>query len=324
MPRLRKAIFNNGVYFLTLSTQSGIMLPANPLVHFIVKAAMLRAIEHHPIKISHYIVNGTHIHMIVRAWNPQDIPGFMERFKTESAHYLNRLVGRTRYNVWCRRYDSPRLISVARAIEKIVYIYTNPVKDGLIHDINKYPGMSSWSNFNSPRSYLKAQTIRRDDIVEVNQDIGESGFYRMARLLKRSAGKIKVIPIDTNDWLKGFDIESKHGIDLVNQEIRALVKAQQLEIQVEFAEKGRSFMGSKKLRNQGIDLSYEPKRGAGRKLWCMGDNDKERKQYISFIKALAEEAREVYLKWCRGDTSAKMPVGMFAPNMPVQANLIFC
>ena len=56
----------------------------------------------------------------------------------------------------------------------------------------------------------------------------------------------------------------------------------------------------------------------------MGDNDKERKQYVSFLKALEAEAREVYFKWRRGDTSAKMPVGMFAPNMPVQANLIFC
>ena len=94
--------------------------------------------------------------------------------------------------------------------------------------------------------------------------------------------------------------------------------------QQEFTEKGRSFMETKALRNQGIDLSYQPKRGAGHKLWCMGDNDKERKEYISFLKALAEEAREVYLKWCRGDIFAKMPAGMFAPNMPVQANLIFC
>ena len=77
MPRLRKAIFNNAVYFLTLSTESGIMLPANPLVKFLIGSAMLRALEHHPIKISHYIVNGTHIHMIVRVWNPEDMPGFM-------------------------------------------------------------------------------------------------------------------------------------------------------------------------------------------------------------------------------------------------------
>ena len=112
MPRLRKAIFNNGVYFLTLSAESGIILPANPLTRFIVGAAMLRALKHHPIRISHYIVNGTHIHMIVRVWNPEDIPGFMERFKTESAHYINRVLGRSRVsseflsgeNLGCHRH----------------------------------------------------------------------------------------------------------------------------------------------------------------------------------------------------------------------------
>jgi molybdopterin biosynthesis enzyme MoaB len=35
--------------------------------------------------------------LIVRAVNPEDIPGFMERFKTESAHYLNRKTANNKY-----------------------------------------------------------------------------------------------------------------------------------------------------------------------------------------------------------------------------------
>ena len=46
-------------------------------------------------------------------------------------------------------------------------------------------------------------------------------------------------------------------------------------------------------------------------------------QDIVFVKRLAKEAREVYLKWKSGATDLSMPIGMFAPRMPLQANLIF-
>ena len=81
-------------------------------------------------------------------------------------------------------------------------------------------------------------------------------------------------------------------------------------------------MGAKQLRNQGINLGYTSKR-SGRKMWCISSDIKERKVYISFVKRLAKEAREVYFKWQSGATDLAMPIGMFPPRMPVQANLIF-
>ena len=81
-------------------------------------------------------------------------------------------------------------------------------------------------------------------------------------------------------------------------------------------------MGAAKLSNQGIDLSYVSKR-SGRKMWCISSDIKQRKIYLSFVKRLAKEARDVYLKWQQGVTDFPMPVGMFAPRMPLQANLIF-
>ena len=322
MPRLRKAIFNNGVYFLTLSVESGIVLPANPLTKFIVGAAMLRAIRHHPITISHYIVNGTHIHMIVRVWNPEDIPGFMERFKTESAHYINRALGRTKHTIWCSSYDSPRLLNIDDVVDKIVYTYTNPVKDGLIHSINNYPGMSSWSSFKSTRSHIRAQLIGRDQMFEIDQSLNESGFRRKTKLLSQLAGKPRVLPIDCNDWLKAFGVEEREEVDHINSNIRESILKKEDEIQKEFVDNDRQFMGAKQLRNQGIYLEYTSKR-SGRKMWCISSDIKERKIYLSFVKRLAKEAKEVYFKWKTGATDLAMPIGMFPPRMPLQANLIF-
>ena len=144
MARLRKAIFNGGVYFITTSTENGIMLPANPLVKMLLLSALKRAFDLHPLKISHLIINGTHLHFLLRCYNPEDIPAFMERFKTESSHYLNKLLGRRKRTIWCDSYDCSRILTPSRAIKKIVYLYTNPVKDQLISSITQYPGLSSW------------------------------------------------------------------------------------------------------------------------------------------------------------------------------------
>ena len=81
-------------------------------------------------------------------------------------------------------------------------------------------------------------------------------------------------------------------------------------------------MRARRLRNQGIHLDYSPKR-SGRKMWCISSDVKNRKIYLKFVKSLAEEAREVYLKWRMGARDLAMPVGMFPPRMPLQANLLF-
>ena len=75
-------------------------------------------------------------------------------------------------------------------------------------------------------------------------------------------------------------------------------------------------------KRQGIDLNYISKR-SGRKMWCICSDVKKRKIYLSFVKHLAKEAREIYFKWKAGSTDLAMPIGMFPPRMPLQANLIF-
>ncbi len=63
--RLRRTIFHNYVYMLTTNVESGIMLTANPLVKYIITSALLKAHLHHQVKISHFLVNGAHMHFLL-------------------------------------------------------------------------------------------------------------------------------------------------------------------------------------------------------------------------------------------------------------------
>jgi len=303
--------------------EDGVMLPANPLVKFIISSAILRAMKHHPITISHFIVNGTHIHMIVRVNNPEDIPGFMERFKTESAHYLNRLLGRQKRKVWCERYDSPRLLEVGDVISKISYLYTNPVKDGLISSINNYPGLSSWNLYQKRQASMKTRLIKRELIFSISQELNYIGYKKaLKRLLdSKKTGRLSALNISPNDWMKAFNITEEKEVKEINEKIQVQIKETEEEIHLKRIEDNKPFLGKEVLKNQGIDLSYKPKR-RGRRMWCISSNKDFRKSYLNYLKELVERAREVYQFWKEGAIELKMPIGVFTPALPVLCNLV--
>ena len=119
--------------------------------------------------------------------------------------------------------------------------------------------------------------------------------------------------------MKAFEVKNPQEI---NQEILSMIKEAELEVNQERQKENKPFIGATKLVNQGIDLDYRSKR-SGKKMWCLSGNREKRKTYINWGKNLASEAYDVYCGWCRGDTSRRMPLGMFSPCMPVVANLVF-
>ena len=108
----------------------------------------------------------------------------------------------------------------------------------------------------------------------------------------------------------------------MNDSIKEKIEQEEKKKREEYARKRKRFMGRRKLENQGIDKNYQRKKQRGRKLWVFCKDKEERKIYISFLKRLAKEAREVYEAWCRGDTDTRMPIGVFAPRMPIFANFV--
>ena len=103
MPSPWKYHPHGSVLFVTFSLEAGLLLLANPLSEAIVKCCLARAQTLHPVTISHFIVEGSHLHLILVVENPHDVQAFIGRFKTESAHMLNRLLGRRKQNLARRR-----------------------------------------------------------------------------------------------------------------------------------------------------------------------------------------------------------------------------
>jgi REP element-mobilizing transposase RayT len=323
MPRLRKYHANNTTLFITTSVEQGLMLNSNPLCTEILLTSMARAQTLHPIKIAHYLIESTHMHMIAYVDNPDDVKGFMERFKTETATRLNIVLGRKKRTIWCEGYDSTMLATVDKVIEKIAYIYSNPAKDNLEDCIENFPGLNSWNMFLANESTKLCPYIRRSEFRALSkEEMNIKGFKKEAYRLVSVAKEFQNLKLYFNDWMRGHNINSEKAKNEINLKIVEEVRKLEQKYREERKVKKKKVFGKEALNSQLIETKYLPNR-SGKRTWCLCDDIPLRKQIISHIKSLVEKAKEVYEKWKCGDYSVSFPLGLYPPSFPKIAEPVY-
>lgn len=313
---------NSSVLFSTFTVEEGLLLLSNPLCQAIIRSCLAAAQKLYPVKISHILVAAPHVHLFLTVHNPDDVPAFLRHFKTESAHMLNRLLGRKKRTIWCEGYDSPQVLTMTRAMSAIAYVYANPAKDNLVDSIDNYPGFSSWKMFRSGELTKNWKRLRRPQFRTLTADSHNlRGYTKEAARLLNESKEAELFTLEPNAWLEAFGITSPEHQERINnrliQRIRILeARAQRLRLR-----QNKTVMGRERLLNQKLDLSYKPSR-RGRKMWCLSDRRSVRIQFIRAFKMLKQKARGVLALWRAGDTSARYPPGLYPPSMPKLANVI--
>ena len=326
MPGLQKVILNKTVVALTSSMEEGLYLPANPLMKAIVEGQLARAQHLHPVRINHYLFESNHFHMLATVDNPGDIKGFMGRVKTETAHAINRLMGRRKRTVWCKGYDSPTVLTVEDVINRIVYIYTNPAKDGLERTIDLYPGLSSFAAWQGGETIKSCAWITRNLLKPLTTHVlSQAQYAGIARSLQEKAKASHTFEVFPDDWMEVFGITEAEHRKKINDEILRRIRAREQMYEMERLEKGYGVVGASRLVAEPRDKPYVPTRRDGRKMWCICQAKDLRKRFIAEARRRVQIAREVYRRWQVGDFSVGYPAGLFPPSMPKRVEaLVFC
>lgn len=301
---------------ITIRVEQGLLMPANALVMLIIEAAIARAQQLHPLIICHYLVEPTHIHFLILVKNPEDVPGFTERFKTESAHYINSMLGRVKRTVWCEGYFCAPILTPSSVRKKIAYIYSNPAKDGLEDSINLYPGLSSWSAYRSGRHKKLLPRINRTIIPYMPESSYPQHRYRTERKkIKKLAQENQYLTLTPDAWMKPFGIPEQ---DRQKENEKVLRLILQSEEKFRQTRKG-PVIGALALKTAHLETEYLPKKH-GKRVWCISDNTELRIRYIEWAKEVKQKARAVYERWKIGDFTVPFPPGVFPPTRPLLAN----
>jgi REP element-mobilizing transposase RayT len=322
MSQPRKLLFNKTVIFVTTAIEEGLPLPPNALINSILLSIIARAQTLYPVRVCHFLFEANHLHMILVVDNPDDVKDFMCRLKTESAHAINRLLGKDKHTIWCEGYDSPTVLTADDVIREIVYLYTNPAKDGLEDSITKYPGLSSWQMFTTKQHTVECPWIQRHMITKLKHySLTAKQAHTLAKQLQERARYLHTFSIEPNAWMECFGVLEQQQQEELNQRVIAEVQAVERGYRRERKRKGGKVIGAKKLMQRSINVHYIPQR-AGQRSWCICKDAKLRIGFIELAKALVEAACAVYQSWKAGDYTAKMPLGLYAPALPKRAELI--
>jgi REP element-mobilizing transposase RayT len=274
----------------------------------------------HPLKIISFVVMGNHIHLIALVEDPTTVESFMERFKCETAHAINRLLGRRQVTVWCEGYDSPTILTLDDLVEKLAYVYANPVRAHMTNSISSYQGVSSWGMFSAGENSREVKRIRRNllsPIPTARRSAAE--WAREAYSLARLSTEVLTFELTPDAWIIAFPNQS------TPERVRERLINRIREIESQMAEmrerEGIKLPSNDEVTTKPIDTTYNPKK-FGRRMWCICGDIPLRIAFISFIKNLRSKARQVRLKWLSGDLGEPFPTGLFPPSQPMLANLL--
>ncbi len=321
MPRLPKFHPPKSVLFITTSLEEGLLLKANPLVRAILETCLAKAQRLHKVRICHFLFEENHVHLILIVDNPEDVADFMGRFKTESAHAINRLLGRRKRTVWCEGYDSPILGNPADAIKQIVYLYTNPTKDSLVNSIEEYPNFNTWSAYRSGTKKVHCIPFKRSDITKLSSlsPSEEEIDFHLERLKDLYPDAIE-LNLEPNAWMEIMEVTEKDR-DKINQRIVSMVSKSDERFRKKREAGNKTVIGADRLKKSSFNLNYRSKR-RGKRSYCISSQISLRVHIIQTIKALINEGKEVYRKWREGDHSLRFPIGIYPPSMPRLGNLM--
>lgn len=322
MPSPPKVMLPKSVVFISTRIQEGLPLVTTKYMQVILESILARAQKKYRVTVCHFLFMRNHLHILLLVENPEYVPAFMDRIKTESAHAINRLLGRRQRTVWCSGYDSPPVLTLEDVILKINYLYTNPQSADLTDTIEQYPGFSSWDMFTNNKKGYVAKWIRRPFIKKLSKTrLSESEQEKVASELLKKATKRLVFRLSPNAWMKTFGITEEAEIQKINKQIINLIRLTESDLRAKRAKLNKEVIGEERLKAQPMDASYTPRK-FGKKMLCICHDKNIRISFINFVKDLIAKAREVKKLWSNGDFSVKYPFGLFPPRIPRLGNLM--
>ena len=322
MSSLPKFILNGTAVLVTTSIEEGLPLVVHSYMQTILLSALARAQALHKVHVCHFVVQGNHVHMILVVANPSDVKDFMGRFKTETSHAINRLMGIKKKTWWCEGYDSPILLTLNDVVKEIVYTYINPAKDGLVERIDESPGLTSWQMYNEGKHVKQCPRIRRFHIEPLESPYMTEDQHDDIDLKLRSKSRERQeFVLEPDIWMDCFGITDPEERQEINDLIKNSIREYEATLKVTREKEGQTVLGREKLIRQPIDKPYRSDR-QGKRTWCICGDIELRKIFISWVKELVKLAREVYQRWKAFDFSVPYPPGLFPPCLPKKADIL--
>jgi REP element-mobilizing transposase RayT len=141
MPRPIRMLNPSEIFFLTVRCfqRRYLLRPSQETVE-VLGGVLARSVRLHGVELFGFSVISNHLHLIVRA--PRgNLPRFMQYLLTNISKKVGKLVG-WRGSFWERRYSAEPILDETALLERLSYVLSHGVKEGLVRRCRDWPGLS--------------------------------------------------------------------------------------------------------------------------------------------------------------------------------------
>ena len=143
-----------------------------------IKKTILKVKEEMNFEIYAYCLMSNHVHIVLKEKNDKDISLIMKRILTKYARWYNIKYGRSGALI-ANRYKSVPVEIDEYFLQLIRYIHQNPIKSGMIQNLNEYPH-SSYIEYIEGSKLTNIEfvlgMINKKEFEEFHKEIGETEF----------------------------------------------------------------------------------------------------------------------------------------------------
>jgi hypothetical protein len=320
MPRTRRVYQKRSLYEVVSRARQGLPLPPTETTNEILAGIYGRAQRDQKVTLCNFVEMNNHNHVLAIPKTPKTFPEFYGELKKGVTDSVKSLLGLSHLTLWEDRSSVAVVPKLEDAIGRLVYIFCNPTKAGLVDSIDEFPGLSSWHAFKtcepsvratvsiSVRSYHKAAIPRLPD----GDTLTEEEDKRLLAQLRSSDEVFEHdLVIKPLAWLELFGITDPKKVQAVRARVIRLVYQQEAKYR---KERTRPVMGAQRLRSQQYFKQHTPAK-RDRKVFVISSDPEIRKRIIAFVRHISQKCRVCYERMKQG-LPVRWPKGIFIPWLP--------
>ena len=307
-------------------SQRQLLLTPDRTTRAIFHYALALASARTDVQVHALVVEANHFHMIVTDHEVPALPAFVHQLDQLVARAMNARLGRGE-NFWAPgSFSSVELHGKDTVWEHMLYVLSNPTKDGLTRDLKSWPGLKSLpEQIGAPPVVVrKPETAffggRRPK--GIRRDFGPEG-ERLPRRPRPKRERLQDAARAARSLLPDavpfrFSVPPqfrRQGVETFQRQLHDALELRLLKIREERRAEGKpGFMGPAAVRAQSPFAQAghtEPQFKRNPRIACRGNN-RWRILLLAGLKAWRELYRQARQAWARGKRRRPFPHGSYA------------
>lgn len=310
-----------------MRTRRGLPFVYTKYMNMILKSVISRVQRDSKVTLCHHLWMKNHPHIILVAKDKRACTQFYGEVQKQLTDAIKRLCGLSHLSLWKKSATSViPYYDIETVCYRIGYLYANPARANQVGTIAQYPGVSSYQEFlrdvsNPLATHVASHPWIRMPLIEAlsSRAVSRLEDLRICNDWKKSTTEFHELVIQPNTWMRSFGIVDPEQVEETNQKIVQYLTGLEQEAREKRKKKNQKVMGQKRLLEEPIDLTYQPKKPT-RRIFVHSLDPELRAYLIEKYQEFCDACKQCYERWKLGDFAVRWPDGAFLPSPPHTRN----